>query len=569
MTRLSHSARILVLLALILAVGAALTACTAPTTSTRLAEPQRLPGMPYVPSGTADEIAARATQPAAAAQPAAGASAAAKPATSGGQASVSAQAGQPAQPAPNAQAPTPTARPAIAPAQPTAAAGQAQAAQHGTSGVAMIPSVTYTLKTGLADGRMAFIGQGGDIDGKVNPTLTAKPGDTVQITLINGDNVEHDLVIDGYNVASEKVRTKGASSGVVFKADKEGKFAYYCSVPGHRQAGMEGVVAVGTVAQAPTVQGADISRDPSDLPAPEPPGARPAKTHRVELETVELEGQLADGTTYTFWTFNGKVPGPFIRIREGDTVEVRLKNRAGSVMAHSVDFHAVTGPGGGAAVTQTPPGGEMGFTFKAINPGLFVYHCATPMVAHHIANGMYGMILVEPKDGLPKVDHEFYIMQGEVYTSGTLQQKGHQEFDVTKLLDEQPTYYIFNGATDALTKKYPLKAKTGETVRIFFGVGGPNATSSFHVIGEVFDKVFNQASLTSAPLTNVQTTTVAPGGATMVEFKLEVPGRFTIVDHALSRLERGLVGFLQVEGPDNPDVFKPDPNNPKTDSGGH
>lgn len=582
MIHLSRLARILGLFALILGVGVALTACAAPGASSRLAEPQRLPGMPYVPAGTAQEIAKQAAQPTqaaaqpaqaaaqpAAAQPAAAQPAAAKPATSGSQASVSTQAGQAAQPAPNAQAPTPTARPTQGQAQPTAAAGQAAAGQHATAGVAIVPTVSYTLKTGLADGRMAFIGQGGDIDGKVNPTLAAKPGDTVQITLINGDGVEHDLVIEGLNIASEKVRAKGASTSIVFKADKEGKFAYFCSVPGHRQAGMEGAIVVGTAAAAPAIQGADISQDPTEVPAPEPPGARPAKTHRVVLETIELEGQLADGTTYTFWTFNGKVPGPFIRVREGDTVEVRLKNRAGSVMAHSVDLHSVTGPGGGAAVTQTPPGMELGFTFKAINPGLYVYHCATPMVAHHIANGMYGMILVEPKEGLPKVDREFYIMQGEVYTSGTLQQKGHQEFDVQKLLDERPTYYIFNGATNALTTKYPLKAKTGETVRIFFGVGGPNATSSFHVIGEIFDRAYNKASLTSPPLTNVQTTTVAPGGATMVEFKLEVPGRFTIVDHALSRLERGLAGFLIVDGPDNPDIFKPDPNNPKTDSGGH
>ncbi len=577
MIHLSRLARILALCVFLLGAGVALTACSAPTSSARLAEPQRLPGMPYVPAGTAQEIAKQAAQPAqAAAQPAAGQAAAAKPATGSSQASVSTQAGQPAQPAPNAQAPTPTARPtqgqtqppAAGQAQPTAAAGQA-AGQHGTAGVAIVPTVSYTLKTGLADGRMAFIGQGGDIDGKVNPTLTAKPGDTVQITLINGDGVEHDVVIEGYNVASEKVRAKGASTSIVFKADKEGKFAYYCAVPGHRAAGMEGAIVVGAAAAAPVVQGADLSQDPTEVPAPEPPGARPAKTHRVVLETIELEGQLADGTTYTFWTFNGKVPGPLLRIREGDTVEVRLKNRAGSFMAHSVDFHSVTGPGGGAAVTQTPPGMELGFTFKAINPGLYVYHCATPMVAHHIANGMYGMILVEPKEGLPKVDREFYIMQGEIYTSGTLQQKGHQEFDVEKLLDEQPTYYIFNGATNALTTKYPLKAKTGETVRIYFGVGGPNATSSFHVIGEIFDRVYNKASLTSPPLTNVQTATVAPGGATVVEFKLEVPGRFTIVDHALSRLERGLAGFLIVDGPDNPDIFKPDPNNPKTDSGGH
>ena len=436
--------------------------------------------------------------------------------------------------------------------------------QGGPSGIGVVANVSYTLRTSIADGKLGFMGVGGDIDGKLNPTLRVKPGDTVQVTLINGDGAEHDWVAPDLHAQTDRVTSKGGSSVTVFKADKAGDFAYYCSVPGHRQAGMEGKITVGDV--APTVQGADISRDPADLPGPL--NRNQPQNVRVDLETVELEGQLADGVTYTFWTFNGKIPGPFIRVREGDTVEVHLKNRAGSKMAHSVDFHAVTGPGGGAVATQTQPNGETEFTFKAINPGLYVYHCATPMVAHHIANGMYGMILVEPANGLPKVDHEYYVMQGEVYTQGALKQQGHQEFSVDKLLDEQPTYYIFNGSTDALTKKYPLKAKVGETVRIYFGVGGPDATSSFHVIGEIFDKVYSQASLTSAPLTNVQTTTVAPGGATAVEFKLDVPGRFILVDHALSRMERGLSGYLMVDGDPKPDIFFADPAKSSINGGG-
>ena len=454
-------------------------------------------------------------------------------------------------------------------AQPTPGAPTSpQQSNTGSGNVAMVANVRYTLRTGLADGRMAFIGVGGDIEGKVNPTLMANPGDTVQITLVNGDGVDHDFTMPDLKVATDHVMAKGASSTTSFRVDKDGSYVYFCSVPGHRQAGMEGKLVVGQPSGAPqAVQGADISRDPADVPAPV--GNRGPMTHRVELETVEITGQLADGVTYTFWTFNGKVPGPFLRIMVGDTVEVRLKNRAGSKMTHSVDFHAVTGPGGGAAVTQAAPGQDLGFTFKAMNPGLYVYHCATPMVAHHITNGMYGLILVEPQGGLPKVDKEFYVMQGELYTHGALKAEGYQEFDVEKLLAEQPEYFIFNGSTDALTKKYPLKAKVGETVRIYFGVGGPNFTSSFHVIGEIFDRVYDQASLTSAPLKDVQTTLVPAGGATMVEFKLDVPGRYVLVDHSLSRMDRGLVGFLQVEGADNPDVFKADPNNPQTGSGGH
>jgi nitrite reductase (NO-forming) len=273
-----------------------------------------------------------------------------------------------------------------------------------------------------------------------------------------------------------------------------------------------------------------------------------------------VEGQLADGTTFTYWTFNGAVPGPFVRVRIGDTLEVHMKNNTFSTMNHSVDFHAVTGPGGGAVMTQTEPGKETMFTAKALNPGLFVYHCATPMVANHISNGMYGLILVEPEGGLPPVDREFYVMQGDIYTTGAFGEKGRQTTDTTKLLNEAPEYIVFNGAVGALTDQKPLKANVGETVRIFFGVGGPNLTSSFHVIGEIFDRVFDQASLTAPPLTDVQTTLVPPGGATMVEFGLEVPGRYILVDHALSRLQRGLAGFLLVEGPENPEIYSGTPS---------
>jgi copper-containing nitrite reductase len=306
-------------------------------------------------------------------------------------------------------------------------------------------------------------------------------------------------------------------------------------------------------AQEPDNSGADIIRDPNEIPAPI--GNREPQVVRIDLEATEIVGQLADGTTYTYWTFNNQVPGPFFRVRIGDTIEVHMKNSTTSTMNHSVDFHAVTGPGGGAVMTQTEPGKETVFTAKALNAGLFVYHCATPMVAQHITNGMYGLILVEPEGGLAPVDREFYVMQGEIYTSGAFGDQGHQMSDTTKLLGEEPEYFVFNGAVNALKDKKPLKANVGDSIRIFFGVGGPNFTSSFHVIGEIFDRVYDQASLTGAPLTDVQTTLVPPGGATMVEFNVEVPGNYVLVDHALSRLQRGLAGLLIVEGDQNPEIY--------------
>jgi nitrite reductase (NO-forming) len=426
--------------------------------------------------------------------------------------------------------------------------------QHGAAAVQTVADVVFTLRTDIADGKLVFMGDAGAVNGKANPTLNVPLGAVVQINLVNGDGATHDLTVADFGAKSNQINVKGASTSIVFRADKKGEFNYICSLPGHVQAGMIGKLVVGAVAPQTKPQGVDISRDPHDVGTPI--GKRGPEHLKVNLETTEVVGHLMDGSTYKYWTFNSKVPGPFIRIRVGDTVEVNLANGADSHMIHSVDFHAVTGPGGGAAVTQAAPGNSKSFVFKALNPGLYVYHCATPMVAQHISNGMYGMILVEPEGGLPKVDREFYVMQGELYTAQKHGTAGENEFSLEKLLAEQPEHLVFNGNHDALTKTHRMEAKVGETVRIFFGVGGPNATSSFHVIGEVFDRVYSMGDLTSAPLRNVQTTTVAPGGATMVEFKVEVPGRYVLVDHALSRMEKGLAGFLYVTGEPNPTVFQ-------------
>jgi nitrite reductase (NO-forming) len=297
-----------------------------------------------------------------------------------------------------------------------------------------------------------------------------------------------------------------------------------------------------------------IIRAAAELPATA--GLREPRLVQLELETIERIGNLADGTTYRYWTFGGQVPGPFVRVRVGDIVEVKLTNHEDSWMPHNVDFHAVTGPGGGGVATVADPGQTKGFRFQALNPGLYVYHCAVPTAAQHIANGMYGLILVEPEGGLPAVDHEFYVMQGEIYTAEAFGTAGEATEDYDKLLAEQPEYYVFNGAANALTGDNALHAKVGETVRIYFGVGGPNKTSSFHVIGEIFDHVYELASITSAPLTDVQTITVPPGGAAAVDFKVEVPGTYMLVDHALSRAARGLIGQLVVEGDDQPEIFQ-------------
>ena len=310
---------------------------------------------------------------------------------------------------------------------------------------------------------------------------------------------------------------------------------------------------------AQTIKAADIVRDPSDLPPPI--GDRAPAVVKVTLTSKELVGALdpASGTTYRYWTFDGKVPGPFIRVRQGDTVEVTLVNPKDSTMVHSVDLHAVIGPGGGATLLQVPPGQSKTFTFQATTPGLFVYHCGSPMIAQHIANGMYGLILVEPAGGLPHVDHEYYLMQGEIYTTAPKGKSGLQQFSAENLMAETPQYYVFNGAVDAITKEYPLQAKEGETVRIYFGNAGPNATASEHMVGELFTRYYQFGSLSSPPLVGIQTATIPPGDAGIFELKARAPGEFTFMDHAMSRMEKGDLAFLEVKGPENTALVHPGP----------
>lgn len=269
---------------------------------------------------------------------------------------------------------------------------------------------------------------------------------------------------------------------------------------------------------------------------------------KIHLETKEVVKKLTDGVDYTFWTFGGTVPGPFIRIREGDYVDFTLANHPSSKMPHNIDLHAVTGQGGGAEGSFTAPGHSSTFSFRALNAGLYIYHCATAPVGMHIANGMYGLILVEPEKGLPPVDKEFYVLQSEFYTKGKYGARGLQPFDMAKAVKEQPDYVVFNGSVGALTNENSLKATAGDNIRIFVGNGGPNLVSSFHVIGEIFDQVYTEGGIIPTQK-NVQTTLVPAGGSAIVEFKTEIPTNLILVDHSIFRaFNKGALGMLKVEG---------------------
>jgi nitrite reductase (NO-forming) len=295
----------------------------------------------------------------------------------------------------------------------------------------------------------------------------------------------------------------------------------------------------------------DRSKSPTDIPSAPSPADRVV----ITLVTQEVLGQLAPGVTYTFWTFNGTVPGPFIRLRVGQVVEMHIKNPANSTMTHSIDSHGILGQGGGGAYSQTAPGNESIFQFTAMEPGLFVYHCATPDIPTHIANGMYGLMLVEPKEGLPKVDDEFYIMQGEFYTMGSYGQQGYQAFSYQKAQAETPDYVVYNGRVGALTGNGTMHAKVGDRIRIFFGNAGPNLVSSLHIIGTIMEQVYLEGSITSPPLTDVQTTLVPAAGSVMVEFTAQTPGVLTLMDHSIFRMHQGAMATILVEGPSNPAII--------------
>lgn len=318
----------------------------------------------------------------------------------------------------------------------------------------------------------------------------------------------------------------------------------------------------------------EIGRKADDLP---PPIDRKESSQliTVDLYTDEIVAEMMPEVTYQYWTYNGKVPGPFIRARAGDQVEIRLshgkpgaahqrhdehtsaQHAAAGHSAHSIDLHAVIGPGGGAPLMQVAQGEEKRFRFKAMRPGIYVYHCASPHVPTHIANGMYGMILVEPEGGLAKVDREFYVMQGDFYTSGIYGDKGLQAFSKEKLLAEKPEYFLFNGRVNSLSGDRALKANVGEKIRLFVGVGS-HIASNFHIIGAIFDNLYPDGAIMSAPLRNVQTTIIAPGSAVMIEFTAEVAGKYLLVDHSLTRaIDKGALAELIVEGAEQPELYQP------------
>ncbi len=303
-----------------------------------------------------------------------------------------------------------------------------------------------------------------------------------------------------------------------------------------------------------------IAADPTDIP--DPIDRDEPTTHEVELTTKELVAEVEPGVTYTYMAFEDQIPGPMIRVRRGDTVEMTVTNEEGNSMPHNIDLHAVRGPGGGAEASMVAPGETETFRFEATYPGSFTYHCAVPNLDMHISSGMFGLILVEPKDGLPEVDHEFYFGQHELYTTGETGEEGHHDFDMEAMAAEEPTYVLMNGEKYAITPDgYGSPSiDVGDTARVYFVSGGPNLMSSYHPIGSVWDKVWQQGSIAGEPNRFVETTPVPPGSTAITTLHAEVPGPIKLVDHALSRVARkGFMAVIMREGDEQTDVFDPEP----------
>ena len=330
---------------------------------------------------------------------------------------------------------------------------------------------------------------------------------------------------------------------------------------------------------APLGQAARVMCDPLELP---PVIRRTTPTTvNVDLVTKEIIADVGADRPTLVWTFNGKIPGPLIRVMEGDTVVLRLTNEAGSREPHSIDLHAVVGPGGGHAVTEVAPGKTAELRFKATRQGAYIYHCAAEgMPWEHLAYGMYGAILVEPPGGIPSVDRELYVVQSEWYLGRGGGEEHEEEgssahapmpkdvlvLDEAAASTEHPLLFSWNGHKSALTDAAffgeRMRVPQGGRVRVVFGNAGPNLPSSFHVIGAIFDQVFTGHFGT--PLRNEETVLVPPGSAAVFEFDALVPGVYTMVDHALFRVPKGAVGNLHVDpkGTFPSDLYAPKPSGP-------
>lgn len=389
-------------------------------------------------------------------------------------------------------------------------------------------------------------------------TLTVTEPGRYEVVVRNTGSIVHNVTFpDGTKIEAQGGQT--ASGTVEIPA---GGTTFLCDIPGHAQAGMEGKIEVASTSAGgsgtaggsgsggdhggptPTTETSpDPNAPPYELHDPKAPARLTGTVHDIDLVIEEKRMTVAPGYVVGVWTFGGTVPGPTIRVKVGDTIRVHLKNPATNKLPHSIDFHA-SQVAWNDEMRSIKPGEELLYEWTADYAGVWMYHCGTAPALHHIANGMYGMVIVEPREGLPKVDHEFAIVQSEWYLGAQ-----GQPVDLLKAQAAAPApdFVVFNGVANQY-KDHPLLVETGKRVRIFVLNAGPSVDSSFHVVGTIFDTVVKEGvALTRGNTGNwgAQAVDLSPAQGAVIEFTTAEDGLYPIVTHAFNFVGRGALGLIQ------------------------
>jgi len=371
------------------------------------------------------------------------------------------------------------------------------------------------------------------------------------VTFVNDGEILHNITFaDGTVIEAEA--GESAEGEVTVPAEGIG---YVCSIPGHADGGMSGSIAVaGGYTEVPhsgasQEPGANASIEP-DPEAPEytlhDPAAPPrasGRVHDLELSITEREMTVAAGIVQTVWTFGDTVPGPVLRVKVGDTVRVTLRNPDTNKLPHSIDFHASL-VAWNDEMRSINPGEELVYVFEAKYAGVFMYHCGTTPALHHIASGMFGMIIVEPEGGLAPVDHEFALVQSEWYLG---EQAGFVSLAKASAAAPAPEYVVWNAVANQYAE-HPIEVPVGETVRVFVLNAGPSIDSSFHVVGTVFDEVIRegvQLRRSNPDRWGSQAVDLSPAQGAIVEMHFDEDGLYPIVTHAFNFVGRGALGLFQ------------------------
>ena len=380
-------------------------------------------------------------------------------------------------------------------------------------------------------------------------TLEVSAAGDYEVTLVNTGSAPHDITLpDGQTIAAEAGKTVTATLTI-----PEGGTTFLCSIPGHAAAGMTGSFSIGGAA----VAAADSHGGPgpvTDVPSdPNAPGYFPrdatapdrlkGSTHNIDLVMYEKMMTIAEGYQQAVWTFGDSVPGPVIRVKVGDLVRIHLINPKSNKLAHSIDFHSSL-VAWNDEMTSIQPGEEKLYEFRAEFAGVWMYHCGTSPALHHIANGMYGMMIVEPAEGLSKVDQEFAIVQSEWYLGP---QGEPASLEKAMAAAPAPDFILFNCVANQY-KDHPIKIETGKRVRVFVLNAGPSVDSSFHVVGTIFDRVVKEGvelRVGNAGHYGSQAVDLAPAQGAFVEFTMAEDGLYPIVTHAFNFVGRGALGLFQ------------------------